>query len=650
MRTLITTDAEYDDMLWQLHRASLNATPVAVDTETTGLRLYQGDVVRGISIAVQHAPEQEVLSWYLPLTHPGSTNFDPARLIFALNQHQGLQVFHHALFDWKALVKADWTYQVPERFYDTQVAAWLLDENVRLGLKEQGAMLFGEDAAEEQRHLRLLKKGRSAQVIYRELREDPAWKLLPAAEARAEAKRLALLSRKDWDTFTAEDIWEYACKDTELTLRLMDSQVGPVAGWRLGSEFHRALAREHRFQGVLFRMMATGIRVDRDKADGQLHLAEHEAFALSQKFDGVNLNSTPQLRKLVYEDWGAKPKHFTRKGEPSTARAALEELEGVPGVRDLLEYRRLTKAIGTYYRPLLDTIAEDGRVHPVFSSTRTVTGRLSCSDPNLMTIPRGDTLVGVRDVFVPEPGYELWEYDLAQAELRVQASFCQDPTLMQALKDGADLHSMTATMVFGPEFTGLQRRLAKNLNFGFSYGIGPRKFATYMVAGTPNPVTQCGYWDWSRFDSTPRPRACGRCHVCQAAEILDQYRQAYPNLVRLMNGLSDIADRDGIIPLHVPGRYRHFRSPGVRVPGYTALNAIVQGGVAEFMKDVMIAAEPELADMGARLCIQVHDSLVIEVLPGDGPRVQKLLQGIADDLNPFDMPMLFEGAPWEAHD
>lgn len=647
--TLVRTEDDYRLLLDGLDKASANGRTVAVDTETSGLRVYLTDVVRGISVAFDNG--DGIQSWYLPVTHPDSKNWLPGPLIDTLNEHQGMQAYHHADFDWAALRRLDPDFRIPEgRFHDTQVAAWLFDENVPHGLKPLSAAYFGEDAKAEQNHIKLLKKGRNSTDIYRELRAQEEWlknpdgSRRPAAEAREEAKRLAAASKKDWDTFTADDLEAYASRDAELTLMLMDVQVGPY-----GSD-SPALKRELALQPVLFRMIQTGIRVNPQKAAEQGQEAQARMFELGKQFEGINLGSTPQVRKLVYEDWGLPVKHRTASGDPSTKREALEEHEGHPGIRELMEYRRLEKAMGAYYVPLLETIGADGRIHAAFSSTRTVTGRLACSDPNLMTIPRGDTLAGVRDVFEAEPGFELWEYDLVSAELFFQADYCRDENLMRALRNGEDLHDLTATLVWGPDYLPIQRRYAKNLNYGFSYGIGPKKFANYMVAGTPDAVEMCGFWDWNRWSDEKRPRRCQTCHVCQAADILNRYREAYPGLVQLMSGLEGIAKRDGVLPLHIEGRYRHFKSPMKLVPYYTALNAVVQGGVAETMKDVMLHCEAELVALGARLCLQVHDSLVIEVQPGTGPLIGKLLQQVLDDVSPLtQLRLLFDSQPWDSH-
>ena len=117
-----------------------------------------------------------------------------------------------------------------------------------------------------------------------------------------------------------------------------------------------------------------------------------------------------------------------------------------------------------------------------------------------------------------------------------------------------------------------------------------------------------------------------------------------------MGGLERVARRDGVLPMIIDGRYRHFRSPGRIVHFYTALNAVVQGGVAECMKSYMIAAQPRLDKLGARLCLQVHDSLVIEVLPGTGHKVGEMLQSVADEFDYFLMRMLFDYKNWSDHD
>lgn len=598
---------------------------LAIDTETTGLNIYGNDTLTGISLAYEGA------AWYIPIANPCGITMGIAefgRLIAAINDTKAIQVYHHAPFDWTVLARYTARqerlycplFHVPQRVWDTQVGAWLTDENQRVGLKEQGAFWFGEDARAEQTAMKELFKGRTLKDCVDELydaykaADDPRTK----KSLQEEAKALQAASRRTWATLRATEIGPYAEQDANLTLRLYELQ--RVDEVNVTPDIDREMA----FQGVIYRMIQTGIRVDLDKAQSQLEVAEKRQAEIATTFD-VNLGSATQVAEMIYDDWGLECRHKTKGGARSVAKDALEELEGDhPGIEDILEHRQLAKAMSAYYRPFLERADEHGRLHAWFSSTRTVTGRLSSSKPNLQTIPREDTLVGVRDVFIPEDGMELWEYDLVAAELRVMASFAKEETMMSALIEGRDLHSETATSIFGPDFTGLQRRLAKNLTYGFAYGIQAPKFATYIVAGTGKVVT----------DQT----------VAQAAHILDGYRRTYPRLVTLMLGLEKVARRDGRLPLHIPGRYRRFRGPGYSGRYYTALNAIVQGGIGEFMKDIMLRVEQELPL--ARLCLQVHDSLVFEVHPGTGQQVGAVLQSLADEISPFPMPMKFEGKQW----
>lgn len=582
--------------------------PVAIDTETTGLYPYQDDELRGISVTYAGR------SHYFSVSHADERVSRPLLRDFFAAVAPFPQVYHHAVFDWAFLAKLGLGFQVPKVCWDTQVAAWLEDENVRHGLKEQAAMWFGEDSKDEQTALKKLFKGKTITECLTELKaEYPDAKV---KDLREESRRRSAESKRTWADLEAHQIAPYAAKDTELTMRLFERQQTIVGA--------HAWKREMDVQRVLYRMMQTGIKVDPGAATVQLEAAQKRLAEVEANFE-INLASPKQLGELIFDDWGLPDLH-----DRSTARHVLEELEGAHDGLDLiLEHRRLAKAVGGYYEPLLGRIADDGRVHAVFSSTSTVTGRLSCSAPNLQTIPRGDTLVGVRDLFVPEPGLELWEYDLSSAELRVMAGWAGEDAILSALDEGRDLHSETAASVFGPNFTPLQRRLAKNLNYGYAYGIGPRKFASYIVAGTGVPV--------------------GLVHVDQARRILDGYADTYPDLSRLMKGLERVAARDGEIPLHVEGRRRRFRSPGIQVPYYTALNAIVQGGIAEHLKSIMVQLEGSVRDY-AWLCLQVHDSLVFEVLPGYGPKVQQVLQEMSDDLDDFDARMIWDAQRWEDHD
>lgn len=581
MSGLVRTPLDYDLLLACIRH---NTGPLAIDTETTGLHPYTVDEIRGISVAGRE------WEFYLPISHPESRNFDPQPLLLALRGRQ--LIFHHGVFDWAFLDQAGMSIDWPvTTVWDTQVVNWLMDENLKIGLKESCERIFGIDAGDEKRHLKSLKG-------------------------------------YTWGTYTAEQIGDYAAKDARLTYDLWKWQKQAIGAVQPGISL-TTIKREMETQRNLYRMIRTGIAVDPERILQGEQAFMDRVHRIEQMFQDaeVNPNSPKQVANWLFRDgWESTVK--TKTGARSVARNVLEDLagRGHPAASTLLEYRHLAKAVTGYFRPMLSQIGEDGRIHPHFSSVRTVTGRFSCSSPNLQTIPRDDTMPEVRRCFVPEQGWELWGYDLKQAELRVIAGYAGETSMIEALEQGRDLHSETAASIFGDDFTPLQRRLAKNLNFGFAYGIGPAKFATYF-APVPTP-----------YD------------VEQARQILAGYKRTYPKVAALLTGMERIAKRDGYVPNYPPGRYRRFRGPGYINEAYTAVNFIVQGGIGEFMKDMMNEwyARHEIPSC-RRLVLQVHDELVFEIKHRSGANpdvVREVLQGIADRINPFKMRMEWEMKRW----
>lgn len=586
MKPLVTSQKE---LLKRAQKMSADEW-VAIDTETSGLDLYAGDELRGISFASPSYPK----GFYVSVSHPDQvldycTVGGALAIIF---DSPATLVWHHAVFDWCALRQAFGDVRCDRApFVDTMVASWLLDENRRHGLKAMAAEYYGDEEKAEQAALRV-------------------W-----------AREHKILMRDMWGVIDAETIAPYAAQDAALTGRLMGTLIGtpgyqelhPVPGYQ----------RELRLQQVLARMTHRGIgvdlrRIEEGKAAFQARVAEIQGM-----FPDHNLASTMDTRHLLYDVVGLQSGVRTATGLPSTSREALEEHVGDPVVDLLLEYRHKVKAVSSYFKPLQKAGELTGRVHPWFSSTRTVTGRLACSGPNLMTIPRDDSLPEVRRCFVPAKGWELWEYDLKQAELRVAASLTGDPALTAMLvEEGRDLHTETAVRLFG-DASGRRRTLAKNVNFGILYGAGPKKIAQFVRKLDP-----------SISESVAELRAQG---------ILREHRNLFPKLHSMNLGLQMKAKSLGYLPLHVEGRYRHFRSPKTQVEYYTALNALVQGGVAEFVKDTMLRVEEAPA---YRLLLQVHDALIFEVLPGCGLPLMDKLNRTAADLAPFRVPMEWEAKQW----
>lgn len=610
-------------------------TPVAVDCETTGLFPYQGDVLRGVSIAFRAPALSEphldaVHSFYIPVGYPDTLDnlgtYDVQMLFGALMAREPFLVLHNGKFDFAFLRQlpnardGGVLFSVPpaDQWWDTKKVAWLLDENMESGLKEQAAYHWGYDQKAEQEAI----KARRVELC----------------------KAAGLKGTKDqgWELLTADDTAAYAAKDAEQTLRLYELQQGFVDGQEpiLGT-VRPALTREFAIESVLGRMWRTGILVDAEKIDALRTHDEAEAAKIEAHFSaiqvfsaeyaspkkGMNIGSDKQLGAYLYDYLGLTCPRNTPTGARSVDRAALESLPETPDTIMLLAHRRHTKA-ASYCKQLQARIGHDGRIHAMFNSNGTVTGRFSCSFPNLQTIPRADTLVGVREVFIPEPGLELWGFDLAAAEMRVMAGMADDRLLMELLDtEGFDPHGRLAASVFGAEYTGIQRRYAKNIGYGFNYGLSSPGTASKYIGG-PDALDL-------------------------AVKILKGLKRLYPKIVRLMRKTTDRFSRDGYLPIHEtawPGRFRRLATPAkIKPAAFTGLNAQIQGGIGEFMKDMMLEGEEPLAMFGARICLQVHDELVIELLPGTGPAVLELLQNIADKQQPFAMRMVFTGAPWADH-
>jgi DNA polymerase-1 len=382
-------------------------------------------------------------------------------------------------------------------------------------------------------------------------------------------------------------------------------------------------------------MTRRGVSVDVDqlhRASKEYQRREDELKAELLEVHGLeNPNSGPQVRALLYDRLGLPIRGRTPSGDPATDKNALEQLAGDPVAAKVLAARRWNKARTAYCDPFASyaELSTDGRVHGMYGTTRTVTGRLAASGPNVMTIPREDSLPEVRRAFNldPDSGIERLGFDLASAELWVTASITRDPVLTEVLQEGRNLHAEMMVQVFGGEKDKSRREytLSKNVNYGIEYGAGLEQITIFAAKAGYSPA--------------------------EARRVAKQARDGHKSLFAVQHlvadRLSDAAEQLGRLPLAPEGRYRHFRSPGKRVPGYTALNALVQGGVAEFMKDTMI--ELYARGYGELLVLQVHDELVFDAPAGRGMEQELLsvLQQIAADINPFKYPLTWDAKSWK---
>lgn len=592
--------------LWEAVKAG---EPVAVDTETTGLRLEQGDVLRGYSFAFR---DQQ---WYVPVTHPDSENNvgayvadDLMRCIQAAHK----VIMWNSAFDRTAIVHAFGVEFDDEQVWDGLTVDWLMNESADHRLKYVGARVFGIEAKAEKEALDALFKGVSVGECYRQLRAEylaaHGLTKLPAGvgpDMMAVAREQAAESKRNWATLRSHEIAAYAAQDARLTLDLYWYQEDWLADH---PEYREGLAREFLVEGLAYRMRYTGVRIDQEAAKQHLAAALEQAEELAAEFPGVNLKSPKQVQELIYDTWGLPCTRYTKSGGRSTDKVAMAKLAYDPRVARLAQFRKLVKQIDAFYVPLLNKTGDDGRIHPSWNAHRTVTGRWSCSGPNLMQMPKEGP---VKSVLVPDEGMVLISADLPNAELRIAAEIADCELWLEAFRRGDDLHQVTA------DAAGITRHQGKTQNYQNLYGGGYKKLAETLAIAT------------------------GMEPDYKAARIMwNAYWRAIPEVKRLMNGLGEYWVRNGRLPLlNWPGRYRHRLNArtGFPEPEFKALNSVIQGSVAEAVKDWLLLLEPELAKYGARIVAQVHDSVVVEVPnnPYAVAAVKNLMQSAWDQVNPF---------------
>jgi len=363
---------------------------------------------------------------------------------------------------------------------------------------------------------------------------------------------------------------------------------------------------------VLYDMEKEGVRVRREelKSYGDAlveRIGELEHSIHEQAGTEFNINSPKQLGEVLFERMKLPGGKKTKTGY-STAADVLERLsEDFPIVKDILEYRGLTKLKSTYADGLANYIGEDERIHTNFNQTITATGRISSTEPNLQNIPmRMELGRRIRKVFVPREGCELMDADYSQIELRVLAHMSGDEQLIEAYHMDQDIHRITASKVFHTPFeevTSLQRRNAKAVNFGIVYGISS--------------------FGLSQDLSISRK---------EAAEYIEQYFETYPKVKEFLDRLVADAKEKGYTTTMF-GRRRPIpelsssnfmqRSFGERV----AMNSPIQGTAADIIKIAMIRVWKALraAGLKSRLILQVHDELVIETYFEEEEQVRRIL-------------------------
>ena len=598
----VLEQADFDAWLARLQAADC----FAFDTETTSIDAQRAELV-GISFAV--APGQAA---YVPLAHSymgAPTQLAPEPVLAALKplleDPAKLKVMQHGKYDLNVLIR--YGIEIQGIAFDTMLESYVLDATA---------------TRHDMDSLALKYLGHSTIRF-----EDIAGK---------GAKQLT------FDQIAIEQAGPYAAEDADVTLRLHETlwpKLEAVPGLAsvlrdIEMPLVPALARIER-NGALVDSALLGVQ-SRELGEKMIAL-EKEAYELAgQEF---NLGSPKQLGEILFVKLGLPVVSKTASGQPSTAEAVLQELadQDFPLPKMLMQYRQMSKLKSTYTDKLPQQInPRTGRIHTSYHQAVTATGRLSSSDPNLQNIPiRTAEGRRIRQAFVAPQGYRLLAADYSQIELRIMAHLAQDEGLLHAFQNDLDVHRATAAEVMGvplAEVSNEDRRRAKAINFGLIYGMSAFGLAKQIGVGR-----------------------------AEAQAYIDRYFQRYPGVLAYMERTrAQVVDQGYVETLYGRRLYLpdiHSKNQGLRrAAERAAINAPMQGTAADIIKRAMIAVDGWLQatpDLDARVILQVHDELVLEVREDQVERLREGLLPLMSAAGQLDVPLLVEsgvGGNWdEAH-
>ena len=577
---------------------------LAIDTETTGKDPMQADLV-GLSFCLK-----EGKAFYLPLRHhylgvPEQVPWVDARDVLkeVLEDDAILKVGQNIKYD--ACVLKRHGVRLGGISFDTMIASYVINP----GLRQHNL-----DAL-SQRYLN--------------------HKMIAFQDVVGKGK-----NARGFAEVSVEKACEYSCEDADMTLRLKK-----ILAEKIREEKNEALFNdlEMKLLPVLLDMEMTGIKIDTAlfkamSAEFSVEMKAVEQAILAEAGMEFNLNSPQQLGKVLFEVLklpGGKKTAKTKRY--STDVKVLQKLSESHGIAvDLLRFRSLAKLKSTYLDALVKMVnPETGRVHTSFNQTVAATGRLSSSNPNLQNIPiRGEAGRKIRKGFVADAGKILVAADYSQIELRVFAHYSQDPAFMAAFEEDQDIHTRTALEVLGNEtgeVTPEMRRIAKAINFGIIYGMGPQKLSEQLSISKQ-----------------------------VARDYIDAYYDRYRGVKRFKEKAIETAEKNGYVTtLFNRRRYlpdishnnNRIRSEAERM----AVNTPIQGTAADLIKKAMIQIHNRLAQerFQSKMILQVHDELVLEAPKEEVDRLIPMIREEMEGVYLLRVPLkvdINQGLNWdEAH-
>ncbi|HOZ12052.1 MAG TPA: DNA polymerase I [Thermotogota bacterium] len=539
--------------------AMKNSAQCAFDTETDSLNTRDARLV-GISVSMA-----EKHGFYLPVAHDEGPNLPESLVAEFFETLRSVKVIGHNLkYDFE--VVAHNGYPLPERYFDTMIAAYLLDpDRPRFNLDGLASVVTSQ-----------------APLSYKDLMGSHPFS-------------------RDFSQIPIAEAARYSIEDADLSLRLYHRYVTELKEYGLDQLFERI---EMPLLKVLVEMETIGVYFDRaellalsERMDTQIKQLKQEVMIMAG--ETFNLDSPIQLGKVLFEKMGLPSKKNTSKSKNySTDKSVLEELAADYDIAGkILEYRKLNKLKTTYIDAIPTLIhPKTHRVHTSFNQTGTATGRLSSSEPNLQNLPvKNEEGKEIRAAIKPQKaGWLLLSADYSQIELRIMAYLSQDENLLEAFRRSQDIHTYTASRLFGVPLSNVdrtQRRIGKMINFSIIYGV-------------------------SSFGLSSRLGIRRK----DAERFIEAYFQAYPGIKGYMNAAIAFAQSEEAVRT-LYGRLRKIRFISSRNQGLrkeaerVAINSPVQGTAADVIKIAMIRIHERLKREGlqARLILQIHDELVFEL-------------------------------------
>ncbi len=575
---LLDSEAKLFDVIKSIPKESV----VALDTETTGLESAKDSLV-GFSFAFD-----DKTGYYVPLAHAYLGVGDQISKeigVRALRELLNFKIIGHNLkFDLKFIcpylgIKA---YQP---YADSMLLAWLVNSEKPVGLDKLSELYFNHKMISFKD---TVKKG------------------------------------ENFSSVALEEAADYAAEDALITYKLYYKLIEQLKLQGAQHLIDEAKEVEFPFIQTLIEMEEEGIKVDTDFLQSFKSETEVLLDTLRQKIYDLaggefNINSTKQLGVVLFETLGLPVGKKTKTGYSTDEKVLNGLYDAHEIIPALLEYREVFKLYSTYIDPLLalGLENEDRRVHTSFLQTGTATGRLSSKNPNLQNIPvRSPMGAKIRKAFVASEGKALIGIDYSQIELRLLAHFSQDPTLLDAFAHDKDIHRQTAAAIFGEDEADSKRNIAKIVNFGLLYGMGPKKLSGDVGVSTK-----------------------------EAKEIIEAYFEKFPTIKTFLRSVADKAKEVGHVETLL-GRRRYFNfesAPPMMKAAYEreSVNTVFQGSAADLIKLSMnkISNVIKKEHLHARMLLQIHDELIFEVNADEAEALAERFKTIMEGIYTLNVPL-----------